>query len=75
MSDRVDEAQLAAAIEAQEYNLVALLGLAPFPDGDMWCVLWGPSVQEGVAGFGRTPYLAVVDFWKANHRTIKGDKP
>ena len=75
MIDRVDEARLAAAIEAQEYNLVALLGLVPFPDGDKWCVLWGPNLQDGVAGFGDTPYLAVLDFNAAHHRTTKGDKP
>jgi len=72
---QLGEAQLAAAIEAQEYNLVALLGLAPYPDGNAWCVLWGPNLQEGVAGFGDTPYLAVLDFNKAQHRKLKHTPP
>lgn len=64
------EAILAAAIEAQEYNLVATLGLAPYPDGDAWCVLWGDNLQDGVAGFGKTPYLAVLDFNRAVHQPV-----
>lgn len=75
MNDRVYEVQIACAIEAQEYNLVALLGLSPFPDGDHWCVLWGENLQDGVAGFGKTPYLAVLDFNAALHLTTKRDKP
>lgn len=39
-----------------------VLGLAPFPDGGMWCVLWGKDLQVGIAGFGKTPYEAIKDF-------------
>ena len=62
------EATLGAAVEAAEYNLVATLGLHPYPDGDAWCVLWGNDLQDGVAGFGATPYLAVLAFNKAMHQ-------
>ena len=71
MEDRhsqVGEMRLMAAVEAAEYNLVATLGLAPYPDGDAWCVLWGENLQDGVAGFGDTPYLAVLAFNKAVHQ-------
>jgi hypothetical protein len=64
---QLGEMQLAAAVEAAEYNLVATLGLAPYPDGDQWCVLWGKNLQDGVCGFGETPYLAVLAFNKACH--------
>jgi len=53
---------LASAVEAAEYNLVATLGLAPYADGNAWCVLWGDNLQDGVSGFGATPYLAVLAF-------------
>lgn len=33
-----------------------------FPDGDMWCALYGDNLQEGVAGFGKSPYEAVASF-------------
>lgn len=33
-----------------------------FPDGDMWCALYGINIQEGVAGFGESPALAMEDF-------------
>ncbi len=31
-------------------------------DGNQWCYLYGDNLQEGVAGFGETPYLAMKDF-------------
>ena len=61
----VEEAELAAAITAQELAFVSALGLAPYPDGNSWCVLWGEDLQSGVAGFGDTPILAVYAFNKA----------
>jgi len=31
-------------------------------DGNMWCVLLGENLQEGLAGFGDTPEHACIDF-------------
>lgn len=42
----------------------ALLRPAVYPDGDMWCALYGEDLQRGVAGFGETPELACADFDK-----------
>ena len=33
-------------------------------DGDMWCALYGDNLQDGVAGFGKSPDLAYWDFDK-----------
>jgi len=33
-----------------------------FLDGNQWCALYGENLQEGIAGFGETPQLAVTDF-------------
>lgn len=33
-------------------------------DGNKWCALEGVDLQAGVAGFGSSPYGAVVDFLK-----------
>lgn len=38
-------------------------------DGDMWCALYGDDLQDGVAGFGISPYAALYDFdnkWTEN---------
>lgn len=32
-----------------------------FPDGDQWCALRGPDLQEGVSGFGATPEEALMN--------------
>jgi hypothetical protein len=42
-----------------------VLGLKPFLDGDQYCVLWGNNIQDGVAGFGKTPVEAMAAFEKA----------
>ncbi len=41
---------------------VAVLGLKPFRDGNKYCFLWGPNIQDGVCGFGETPEKAVYAF-------------
>ena len=36
-------------------------------DGNMWSVLYGDNLMDGVCGFGETPELAMADFdknWK-----------
>lgn len=39
-----------------------------YPDGNMWCALYGKNIQEGVAGFGDTPSAAMYDFDKNFNR-------
>lgn len=65
---RIDEADLACAVERREYNLVALLKPVISLDGNQWSVLHGDNLQDGVAGFGDTVYLAVLSFNKEWHR-------
>ena len=31
-------------------------------DGDKWCALYGENLQDGVAGFGDSPYQAMLAF-------------
>lgn len=33
-------------------------------DGDQWCALYGTNMQDGVAGFGKSPQEAMDDFDK-----------
>ena len=61
------------AIESEEFNLVSMLRPKVYIDGDRWCVLYGENLQDGVAGFGDSPILAVYDFNRAWHRPLKGD--
>jgi hypothetical protein len=53
----------------KELSLVTTLGLTPYKDGDRWCYLLGTNLQEGVSGFGETPYLAALDFDR-NYRGV-----
>lgn len=49
-----------AAWEQQRPSVVFKPALTK--DGNMWCALFGVDLQEGVAGFGETPYLAMAAF-------------
>lgn len=70
-SDYQHEAIMNRLVELQEYNLFSLLKPKIFIDGNHWCVLYGDDLQAGLAGFGETPYLAILDFNKSFYRTLK----
>lgn len=70
MIDLTEQSRLNAAIEAEEMTLVATLRPKISIDGNQWCVLYGENLQDGVAGFGDTPRLAVYDFNKAWDRKL-----
>jgi len=42
-------------------KILPMAGIRVSKDGDQWCALVGPDLQEGVAGFGRTPAEAVIE--------------
>lgn len=58
-------------IESQAMNLVALLKPKFTKDGNIYCFLYGDNLQEGIAGFGETPYAAALNF---NHNWYNIDK-
>ena len=39
-------------------------------DGDSWCALYGANIQEGVAGFGKSPSEAMYAFDAAWARKV-----
>ena len=49
------------AQEQQEFNLIAQLKPSIGRDGSQWRVLYGDEIG-GIAGFGNSPYLAIMDF-------------
>lgn len=74
--DLIDQSRLNAAVEVEEFNLVSLLKPRIFIDGNQWCVLHGENLQDGVAGFGDSPILAIYSFNKAWGKPLPtGDKP
>ena len=45
-----------------------------FIDGNQWCALYGDNLQDGVAGFGKSPDDAMHDFnknWNAKLPEVK----
>lgn len=57
-----------AAANAQRYAAdqscrpFVLLRPKIYPDGNMWCALYGDDLMAGVAGFGETPEKAAAAF-------------
>jgi hypothetical protein len=56
----------AAIVEAAAFVSAPHTRMRPaiYPDGDMWCALYGENLQDGIAGFGETPAAACADFDK-----------
>ena len=71
MNSYIEGLEESRVIQSTEYNLVALLQPRIFIDGNTWCVLYGENLQDGVAGFGETPYRAVLGFSAAWHQPAK----
>lgn len=62
------------AAQAEEARMAPHVLMRPsvYPDGSMWCALYGDDLQMGVAGFGETPELACADFdknWRSQRLT------
>ena len=51
-------------IEIQLTRPCILLKPKIYIDGHKWCVLYGDNLQDGLAGFGNSPELAMLDFDK-----------
>lgn len=43
--------------------LIQRLGAKIYKDGNAWCCLYGDNIQEGICGFGDTPYQAGLAFY------------
>ena len=65
-----EEAVKQAAYEYQRPSVVYRPSL--YPDGSMWCALYGDNIMEGVCGFGETPSKAMYAFDEA---WLKGRTP
>lgn len=62
MSPYVEQVDAGRIIETAEMNLVIIFGAKLTIDDDQYCWLYGDNLQDGVAGFGKSPYLAALDF-------------
>lgn len=58
-------------IELEEYNLFSLLKPKVTIDGNMYCVLYGEDLYDGIAGFGETIYKAILNFNQQFNKEIK----
>ncbi|MEM9448677.1 MAG: hypothetical protein AAGA75_09090 [Cyanobacteria bacterium P01_E01_bin.6] len=46
-------------VEHKRVSVNVEVPIKVYPDGMMWCALWGENLQSGVAGFGRSPNEAL----------------
>ena len=68
--DYTHQSEMNTLIEAEEYNLFSILKPTLSKDGNQFCVLYGDDLQVGIAGFGDTPYKAILDWNKEWHRSL-----
>jgi len=64
LNTQFNAAEAAFMTEIERQRPFYMLRPPVFPDGNMWCALYGEDLQMGVAGFGETPELAAADFDK-----------
>lgn len=71
-TSRIDHAAQCLAQEISAYHATFFSALKPklFIDGDMWCALYGENLQEGIAGFGKTPAKALFEFEANMHKEV-----
>jgi len=55
----------------QQFQIFSMLKPKIYPDGDMWCCLYGEDIVSGVVGFGSTPLKAILDFNNSFNEKIK----
>lgn len=70
--DQAMEAFKQAGYEQQRWCV--LLRPKIYIDGNMWCVLYGDNLQDGIAGFGETPAQAMNDFDSAWNKKLTQEK-
>ncbi len=66
----VTQLEECVATEKDEMNLVVMFKPKLSIDGDQYCWLLGDNLQDGVAGFGESPYLAALDFNANFHKKL-----
>jgi hypothetical protein len=54
--------EMAILGEKRVLAFIAILKPRFSKDGNMFCFLFGDNLQDGIAGFGETPYKAAADF-------------
>jgi len=59
----------------QILKTVGILRPKFFQDGDYFCFLFGDNLQDGIAGFGKTPAEAAKDFYENFHKRKPLDPP
>ena len=69
--DLEHESRMSFLVQQEEYGLFSLLKPRICVDGNQWCCLYGENIQDGIAGFGDTPYLAILDWNKEFHKSKK----
>lgn len=70
--------QAAGAVELEMRRPAVLFRPSLYIDGNQWCALYGANIQEGVAGFGDSPELAMQDFdrnWRVALPATRGEAP
>lgn len=67
-ADLADRRAIENEYEALVLRFVKESGAIISKDGDQWCALYGANLQEGIAGFGNTPFMAAANLRDQFHK-------
>lgn len=55
--------------ELHSYRMFKALGAHITKDGNEWCALFGDDLQVGIAGFGKSPHDAILN-WAVSMKEV-----
>ena len=61
-------------LNQQIYMFAQIFKVTPIKDGNQWCALIGKDLQEGIAGFGDSPFFAISDLYDNFHKKGYGSE-
>lgn len=71
-ADLADRRAIERESSLELVSFAKTLGIVPYLDGNKWCALYGENLQEGLAGFGDSPIMAIQDLYNLFH--VRGYK-
>lgn len=58
-------------ITKNQLVFIETFNIKPYKDGNQWCVILGENIQEGIVGFGNSPFEAIVNFNNNMYQSLK----
>ena len=66
-----NQEKLDYVITKSQLVFIETFNLKPYIDGNQWCILLGENIQDGIVGFGDSPFQAILNFNNQMYKSLK----